>query len=405
MKLTQRSVAKLKLPSGKKDHIEWDDDLPGFGVRLRENTRPSWIAQYRVGAEQHRMKLGLVTELDAAQARNLAADTLARVRLGQNPQADKHEARKQSADKLGPAIEIYLARRERDRGRPRHRDRTLNEAIRYLRDERGAYWRPLHHMPLTTLTRRDLAARRAAIETQSGQTTAGAAWAKLRAFFSWAVQAGLIDANPTIGIKNEPQPSRDRVLGDAELADIWHACRDDDYGRIVRLLILTGQRREEIGGLRWQEIGGSTITLPPERTKNNREHKIPLSNAAGDIVQSVIPRASSAHLFGRNDGYGGWTAAKTMLDRRIAVARGEPLKAWTLHDLRRTAATRMAELGTQPHVIEAVLNHVSGHKAGVAGVYNRSTYEREKAIALDLWAAHVEALLAGKSSNIVAMRG
>jgi integrase len=400
MKLTQRNVAKLRLPSGKTDHIEWDDDLPGFGVRLRESTRASWITQYRVGAEQRRMRLGLVAELDAAQARNLAADVLARVRLGQNPQADKREARKQSADKLGPAIELYLTRRERDRGRPRHRDRTLNEAIRYLRDERGAYWRPLHHMPLATLTRRDLAARRAAIETQNGQTTATAAWSKLRAFFSWAVQAGLVDANPTTGIKNATQPSRDRVLSDDELAAVWRACRDDDYGRIVRLLILTGQRREEVGDLRWQEIDGDTIALPPERTKNNRPHKIYLSNTARDIVGGVIPRASSAFVFGRNDGFGGWGAAKAALDRRIAAARGEPLKAWTIHDLRRTAATRMAELGILPHVIEATLNHISGHRAGVAGIYNRSTYEREKAVALNRWSDHIAALVEGRQSNV-----
>ena len=403
MKLTQRNVAKLKLPSGKKDHIEWDDDLPGFGVRLRERTRASWITQYRTGADQRRMKLGLVAELDAAQARNLAADVLARVRLGQDPQDDKHQARKQNADKLGPAIDIYLERRERNRGHRRHRHRTLDEAIRYLRDERGTYWRPLHHMPLATLTRRDLAARLATIENQSGEATAGRARTTLKTFLGWAVQEGLIDANPAIGLKGSPQTSRDRVLTDAELADIWRACRDDDYGRIVRLLILTGQRREEIGNLQWQEIDGDVIALPPERTKNNREHKIPLSSTARDILRNVLPRASSAYLFGRKDGYTSWSAAKTALDARIAEARGEPPKPWRLHDVRRTAATRMAELGTQPHVIEAVLNHVSGHKAGVAGIYNRSTYEREKAVALDLWADHVLALVEGTPRKIIPM--
>jgi integrase len=131
----------------------------------------------------------------------------------------------------------------------------------------------------------------------------------------------------------------------------------------VRLLILTGQRREEIGRLRWSEITEATIRLPPERTKNKRQHEIPLAPQA----QAIIKRQSrqGEFVFGKA-GFTQWTDAKAALDRRVA------LEPWRLHDLRRTCATGMAELGVLPHLIEAVLNHVSGHKAGIAGVYNRA---------------------------------
>jgi integrase len=405
MKLTKRNVAKLKLPRGKSDHIEWDDELSGFGLRLRASGRPSWVAQFRVGTATRRMKLGLVAELEAAQARDLAAATLAKVRLGQDPQADKRQVREQSADKLGAAIEIYLARRERDRGLPGNRDRTLIEVNRYLRDARGAYWRPLHNMPLATITRRDIAARRAVIETQSGPTVAIQARNALVAFFGWAVQEGLLDSNPTIGVKVTPRPSRDRVLSDTEIAEVWRACRDDDYGRVVRLILLTGCRREEIAGLQWQEIDLDTdmITLPPERVKNNRSHKIPLSRAARDIIRSIIPRSGVANLFARS-GFTSWALGKTALDRRVAETRGENLKAWRVHDLRRSVATGMAKLGIELPTIEKVLNHQSGSFAGIVGVYQHHDFLVEKTRALQMWAEHVGSLVDRRPRTITPLK-
>ena len=127
--------------------------------------------------------------------------------------------------------------------------------------------------------------------------------------------------------------------------------------------------------LRWDEVQDEEIALPEARTKNHRAHVIPLSNPARSILDKVR-RDGRTHVFGRDDtGFQGWGNSKRRLDRGIAE-KGKPLPHWTIHDLRRTVATRMAELGVQPHIIEAVLNHVSGHKSGVAGVYNRATYDR-----------------------------
>jgi integrase len=183
-------------------------------------------------------------------------------------------------------------------------------------------------------------------------------------------------------------------------------------GAIIRLLMLTGQRREEIGALRWSEMDfpGQALRLPAERTKNGRANDTPLADIGVRLLQAMPRRIGPKDfVFGTtaND-FGRYSAAKAALDQRIAEARqaagAAPMAPWVLHDLRRSAATGMAELGVQPHVVEAVLNHVSGHKAGVAGVYNRAVYEREKKAALDLWAAHVLGLVEGRIPNVVPLR-
>jgi integrase len=236
-----------------------------------------------------------------------------------------------------------------------------------------------------------VAARLDKIASEHGPVSADRARAALSTFFAWAIGEGLCETNPVVGTNKhfDGERSRDRVLTDRELAVIWQALPDSDYGAIVRLLILTGQRREEIGALRWSEVDleAREIALPPVRNKNGRPHDIPLSDQALSILKSRPARASRDLVFGngprgrdgeaRSCGFQGWAKAKLALDQQISS-----VDPWRLHDVRRTVATRMAELGVQPHVVEAVLNHVSGHKAGVAGVYNRSSYAHEKREAL-----------------------
>jgi integrase len=181
------------------------------------------------------------------------------------------------------------------------------------------------------------------------------------------------------------------------------AAPENDYGRIIRLLLLTGCRRDEIGGLRWSEVDlkARTIKLPGVRTKNGRPHVIPLSEPAMAILGGLIHRANRDLIFGLGaGGFSGWSKSKAQFDKAAKLK-----EAWTLHDLRRTAATRMADIGVQPHVIEALLNHISGHKAGVAGTYNLSTYAAEKKAALDLWASHLQVAVArATGANVTALR-
>jgi integrase len=238
----------------------------------------------------------------------------------------------------------------------------------------------------------------------------------LSAFFVWAMREGLIDANPVFNTnKATENDARDRVLKDNELRLIWNALPlpSNQYGAIVKLLALTAQRRDEIGSLARSEIDtdAATITLPPERIKNKREHVVPLSAPALAIIGAQPQRSNDDGtprdlLFGYRDGpFSGWSDAKEKLDAKITEANGgKPLAAWTPHDLRRTAATVMADrLGVQPHVVEAILNHV-GSRSGVAGIYNRAKYEREKRAALDLWAQHLLDIVAGGGRKVVPIR-
>jgi integrase len=403
MKLTKSTVAKLQVPPGKSELIAFDAELPGFGVRLRAGGKRTWIAQYRLGTKQRRMTLGTLETVDEGEARRRAKAALAKVHLGLDPQTEKAEARAQAAITLGSVVDRYL-----ERAAPRLRPRSLVETRRYLQRD----WAPLSELPLAKIGRKDVAARLNTLAQEGGPIAANRARATLSTLFSWAIGEGLADANPVIGTRSNEEVRRERVLSDEELGLIWRHARDGDYGAIVRLLILTGQRREEVGGMHWSEIDldKGLWALESERTKNRKRHDVPLSDLATAIVEGLPRRGERDLLFGLRDGpFKGWARAKGALDGRLETAlrdkRGDKavLVPWRLHDIRRTVATRMAELGVLPHVVEAVLNHISGHKAGVAGVYNRASYAGEKRAALTLWAERVK-VLSGQSSNVVAMK-
>ena len=216
---------------------------------------------------------------------------------------------------------------------------------------------------------------------------------------------GLAETNPVVGTNRGEERPRERVLNPDELRLIWNHLYDNNFGAIVRLLMLTGQRAGEIAGLRWSEIHDDVIKLPGERTKNHRPHTIPLPQAARDILAKQPRRAGRDLIFGLATGqYNGWSYSMAALNKRIAEAAQRSLLHWTPHDLRRTFATHAAEIGIQPHIVVAILNHVSGHKGGVAGIYNKATYEPEKRTALDRWAAHLLAIVEGSESNVTALR-
>ncbi|MHC1999581.1 tyrosine-type recombinase/integrase [Methylobacterium sp. CM6241] len=251
--------------------------------------------------------------------------------------------------------------------------------------------KPLHALPLADIKRAQVATLLSGIAASSGPFASNRARAALSAFFSWATGEGLSEVNPVIGTnKATAEISRERTLTGSEVRAIWLSCGDGDFGRIVRLLILTGQRREEVAAIRWSELDlkGAMWSLPPERTKNKRRHDVPLSAAALAILAAVPMREGRDLLFGqREGGFSGFSKAKVELDKLTGITT-----PWVLHDLRRTTATGMADLGVLPHVVEAVLNHVSGSRAGVAGVYNRASYASEKREALDRWVTHVLAI-------------
>jgi integrase len=396
MRLTIKSAEGIKLPKGKTDHIEFDDDVPGFGLRLREGGSRTWVYQYRIGSKQRRMVLGSANSVPLGLARDNASKLEAKVKLGGDPATDKETARRDAENTFGGLVDQYLKARKSE-----WRPRSEAEITRHLTKHAKA----LHKMPIGAVGQRNIANLLNEIAKDAGNVTANRVRASLCAFFGWAIREGikLPEGNVASYTNKREERSRDRVLTDAELKRIWKSCLDDDYGAVLKLLLLTGQRANEIAELRWDEVHDEQILLPAERTKNSRSHIIPLSGAAKTILAEFL-RKGRTYVFGRdNTGFKGWSKAKEKIDGRIDGA-GKPLAHWTPHDLRRTVATRMAELGVQPHIIEAVLNHVSGHKGGVAGIYNRATYDKEKREALNFWAEHVTALVEGRAATVVPMK-
>jgi integrase len=400
MKLTAKNVLTLPVPAGKADHIVWDDDVHGLGLRIRDGRR-TLVFQYKIGDQHRRMNLGAVSAISFGKTRETAKDLYARVRLGQDPASEKAEARIKAAETFAAVAARFLEYK-----RTRLRPRSYPDVERHLL----VHAKALHGLQLAKIERRDIATVIAAVADNSGAVTGNRVRTSLSTFFSWAMMYGLIEGNPVAGTARNREHSRERVLDPVELRAIWNNLADDHYGAIVKLLALTGQRAGEIAALRWSEIHGNTVVLPSDRTKNHRVHVVPLSAAARAILEAQPRRTNAAGrerdlIFGHGEGaFSGWSKAKGELDARITAVIGKPLPHWTPHDLRRTAATQMAELGVQPHVIEGVLNHVSGHRAGVAGIYNRASYEREKTIALDLWADRMMAIVEGRETNVVTLQ-
>jgi integrase len=292
----------------------------------------------------------------------------------------------------------YLEDRE-----PKLRPRYFKEIKRQLESD----WLSLHRQPVDAITRQTVIGVIDDIASRQGDVAADRARTALSGLYGWLIERGYCTVSPTLNIGHRAENrSRDRVLTEPELVEVWRACRDEDYGHIVKLLILTGQRRQEIGDLAWSEIdlAGAQIEIPAKRTKNHRPHLVPLSNEAQAILDGVEQREGRELVFGRGEGgFSGWSKAKAELDERLAAARKtagikKRMAPWRLHDLRRSFVTHINERKfAPPHVVEALVNHVSGHLAGVAGVYNKALYLDERRHALWLWGRHVAALVEGKT--------
>src|SRR5262245_15806428 len=220
MKLTQKTVAALRLPPGKAEAIYFDEDLP-LGVRLRAGGAARWVYQYKLGAKHRRITLGSLAALSAAEARKVAGELHARVRLGQDPAGQKAEGRARAAETMGAVLQTYLAYQQR-----RLRPRSYVEVERHLLK----HCRQLHSLQLAKIDRRAIAARISAIATCNGAVAANRTRASLAAFFVWCLSEGLVDSNPTIGTNRQPEQSRDRVLSPDEIKTIWNALDDDHYG-------------------------------------------------------------------------------------------------------------------------------------------------------------------------------
>jgi integrase len=396
---------RLRVPDGARDVQVFDEGLPAFGIRKFASGRACYFVKYSIGAQQRRLTLGKVVRGNLKDMRLEASRVLAKARLGTDTAAIKRAAAAKHMVTLGQLVPRYLEERQTT-WRPRYHV----EVKRQLEKD----WKRLHGLGVEAITRQMILGAVNDIASEQGEVAADRARTALSGLFGWAIDGGYCDTNPNLSIRpRAPKRARNRVLTESELVEVWHTAGSGDYGAIVKLLILTGQRRLEIGDLGWSEIDleKRQIDLPAERTKADRPHIIPLSEPALAIISAIRQRKGRDLVFGqRAGGFSGWSKAKAELDGRIAAARKKAgvnaqMPAWRLHDLRRSFITHVNERGiAQPHVVEAIVNHISGHLAGVAGVYNKALYLAERRQALGLWGAHVAALVEGRNSKIVPLK-
>jgi integrase len=401
-RLTQHAIGTLALPAGKDDWIYWDP-FPGYGLRLRAGGSRTLIFWYRIGRQRRKMVIGSAEAVTATEGRKRAEILFAEVKLGRDPAGAKAESRARTAETVGAVLPLYLAR-QKERLRPR----AYVEVERHL----NIHAKRLHRQPLVNVTRRDIAGVLTTIAATKSNATANRVRSSLSAFAGWCIREGLLDSSPVAWTERRPETSRSRLIAPEELREIWASLRADAYGDILKLLILCGARRDEVGALRFSEIDfdEALILLPPARVKNRRARIIVLSRPALAILQNrprlTWPDGSPCDLvFGRGvRGFADWVGSKVDLDARITARRGEPLPDWTPHDFRRLLSTTMHEqLAVQPHIVETCLGHV-GHQRGTPGIYNRAVYVNPMREALARWAEFVLAVVEGRDPKVVALR-
>ncbi|MCF3973997.1 integrase arm-type DNA-binding domain-containing protein [Paracoccus sp. EGI L200073] len=401
MKLKAATVDSIK-PTDRRQEIP-DSLCTGLYLTVQPTGKKGWQVRYRHSGVHRRMTLGGYPILSLADARQRARDALALAAEGRDPAEEVKAAKapkpKDDRDKVATVIDLFLKRHA-------SRNRRADDVAAMFRREVLGKWgdREIH-----SITKRDLIDVLDAIVDRGSPVTANRLRAHLNTFFNWAKGRDIIGVNPLDGIKPPaPEKPRDRVLNDAEIRLFWITSEHLGYpfAPLYRLLLLTGARLREVAEIEWREVNGDVWTLPAARSKNGDEHTIPLSPEARAIFDNLPRIGRYAFTTTGLTPVSGFTRAKERLDRVMAeAAEPETVPPFTIHDLRRTAATGMAGLRFPPHVVEAVLNHRSGTRRGVAGVYNRYSYADEKRAALNAWASYVTQLVEGKPDNVVRIGG
>jgi len=401
-RLTETSIQRTKPPT--KGRIEIADALvAGLYIRITERDKRSWSVMYRIAGNRRvqRLTLGSWPAVGLAEARRRAKNVVLEAMAGKDPAAQKRKKGEQPPDLFEDVAAEFVRRFLK----PRQKRWQATEAIiknKLVERWRGCPIKQINKPDVLKLLDHEMDAGRQRMANQSHQLAGQ--------LFRWALQRGYIDKDPIADIDRPAKDrSRDRVLSDEELAEIWQATSQLGYpfGPFVQLLILTGQRRSEVAGLLWAEfdLDKKLWSLPADRTKNGRPHDIPLSDKATAILEKMPRLGDRVFPSTKKNSertISGFSKIKRRIDALIFEDRkcraealdesstdAQPMPPWVLHDLRRTMVTGIAELGVQPHVIEAIVNHVSGHKSGVAGIYNRATYASEKRAALERWSNYV----------------
>jgi integrase len=412
-----------------------DGLLVGLYLVVQPSGAKSFAVRYRYAGQPRKLTLGAFPAINLETARTLGAKALRAAAEGRDPatekQSAKGDAKRQAAEEIRGKRDLFenVARDFIERhAMKQNRETTWRETARILGfkpdpDNAGKLIvvEPKKGKPPTVLqlwsgrkvqdiTKRDVITLLDTVRDRA-PVMANRNLAAVRKLFNWCLARDIIQTSPCTLIDPPAlESSRDRILSDDELRMIWNAADGDGwpFGPLVKLLVLTGQRLGEVGGMQWDELDlkNKLWTLPAARVKNNELHEVPLSDAAAGIL-AALPRikTTKGYVFAtrRDAAVSGFSRAKHRIDDAVAKAnKGTPLADWVFHDLRRTMASGMAPLGIQLHVVEKILNHSSGTFRGVAGVYQRYSFANEKRSALAAWASHVESVVSGKQpANVI----
>lgn len=444
--LTAAGVARLKA-DGKRREVP-DGGCAGLHLVIQPSGVKSFALRFRRGGRSAKLTLGradldgketsgepvIGQPLTLAQARQLAAAVHRQRALGRDVVADRRreklEKKTQDANTFADAAAAFIEQHAMRKTRRWHATARLlglqpaqdKDGLELIRHGLADRWRD---RPITEISVADVRlliseAREKGVpgleRRNKGPSVprSRSLFAALSKFFSWCVDEGRIAQSPCVGLSRPEAPRpRSRALAEPELIEFWQAASREPtpFAQLLKLLLLTGQRLGEVAGMRRDELSddGTSWTLPASRTKNHRIHLVPLAPLARSILKTAGTDGDLVFTTTGTTPPSGWSKLKRRLDEAMAEEREKRTTTgnaapWRLHDLRRSAATGMAKLGIQPHVIEAVLNHVSGFRGGVAGVYNVFSYLPEKTEALMLWAAHVELLVVPQPAKVARRR-
>jgi len=401
--LTVKSIENLK-PGPTRREIP-DGLLPGLYFIVQPSGKSSWACRYRANGRPRKLTLGAYPAIDLKKARELAREAIGKVAEGKDPGTERKATKAAAAVPVNDLVEAVVARFISHYAKRQLKAKTAQEVERLLGKEIVTPWRGRR---LSQIGRADIHSLLDDIVDRGSPVTANRALGWFRCMSAWAVERGLIETNPCSGIKAPAaETSRDRTLADDEIEAVCRAADglEPPYGAFIKLLILTGARRNEVAEMTWQEfdLDAKLWTLPRERAKNDREHTVPLSDAAVKILRA-LPRIGGSELVFTLNGRNAITAF-SLTKKRLDELLPPDTPPWTLHDLRRTFASGCARLGIAVHVVEAALNHRSGTIKGVAAVYNRYSYDAEKRAAMQAWARHVEQLVSDEAAgNVVELR-
>ena len=414
-KLTDRVVRQKPPATG---HVELFDTItPGLALRINAGGRRSYFVMPRVNKKQHKHKLGTTDQLTLAEARDKARDVFRNAANGIAPKEAARraarEAERAQKNTFRSIAESYLEDKGKGGGAIL---RSKDQIVRRLENDIFPQWGGTPILEITKIDVRELVEDIA----KDRPVAANRTLALVSRIFNWACKKDRLDASPAYGIDPPSvEVSRDRVLTDDEIIRLWSGFErlGHPFEAVFKVLLLTAQRRNEVGGLEWTELDGDLWTLPGERTKNSAGNTVPLSPLAKEVLNDVPKIEDFEHVFStakRGDRpVSGWDKIKKRLDRvvaeAVAEAAGEELDMekhtldhWTIHDLRRTVRTNLPKLGITPDTAERVLGHTIG---GVRGVYDRHAYDEQKRHALETWARHVETLVGvGGLSNVIGVR-